>query len=250
MKFKRNIIAALLNFDGTIGKTTIADHQISPRLGSGTPRLKKFRIETLNAGGHEGDGTRVVDSTKLNAIACTFVAARSNMLLDIGSSNVKDVIAGLRKLEGFSDRITHWLVPTTPDLKVHEGTLATVSFLLSLGVDPGTVTVLPNRVNADTFASDFSRLQNVLVRDGIRFCPIGIKESDVFKLTGNRTITQIAEDHTNYDELLSELSDEQIEDGYGEEYAQHIVTRMLALAVNKEMDDAFRWIFRDDLVEA
>lgn len=250
MKFKRNIVVVLVHFDGTVGKTTLADHTIAPRLGGGTPQLKKLRIETLNSGGIKGDGTKEVDSDKLNGIAVAIVAARGNVVLDIGSSNINNVIPGLRKLEGFSERITHWLVPATPDRKVHEGTLATVNFLLSLGVAPETITVLPNRISAQRLTTDFSQLQDAITQQRVQFCQIGIEENDVFKLLSNRTIAEVVEDRTNYDDLIAELTDDEIDAGAGEEYAQNIVTRMLALAVNRQMDDAFRWIFADDLVEA
>jgi hypothetical protein len=250
LKTKLKTVVVVMNFDGTVGKTTVTDQQIAPRLYDGASPLKKFRIESLNSGGHEGDGTKEVDASKLNAIAVAILTARGNVLIDIGASNVVDTMSRLQRLEGFSKRITHWLIPATPDLKVHEGTLATVQFLLSLGVDSGAITVLPNRINERTFKTDFSNLRNALKQKGVRCCDIGIPENEVFNFAGDRTIKEIVEDRTDYDKLLSELTDEQLEAGAGDDYATRVLTQNMAFAVDREMDDAFRWIFSDWRVEA
>ena len=81
---------AVLNYTGTVGKTTIATHLLSPRMGA--PIIAVESINETAAG--MGIAIEQIKGEKFREIYQRLVATE-DVIVDVGASNIEDFLEGM-----------------------------------------------------------------------------------------------------------------------------------------------------------
>lgn len=144
---------ATLNFSGNVGKSTVARHMLQPRLQGAA----LIAVETLNADEGAEATTRGKDFGRLQEELMLLDAA----VVDIGASNVEDVMRLMQQYQGSHEEFDLYVVPVTPEAKQVRDTIATINALAAIGVKPERIRVVMNKVEAgepveDVFAPLFA----------------------------------------------------------------------------------------------
>ena len=83
---------AVINFSGNVGKTTVARQLLAPRIAG----AKVIAIESINA----DDGqTRALRGRQFGELQ-EYLHTVDNVVVDIGASNVEDLLALMRRYRG------------------------------------------------------------------------------------------------------------------------------------------------------
>ena len=226
---------AVLNHSGNVGKSTICNTLLMPRIEG----AELIRVETINEDGSTGE--------KLAAKDMTNVIEKIDMLdkavIDIGSSNIENFIKGIKENVGSHEDIDAYLLPVTPDIKQQKDTVNSIYELNDLGINPECIGVLLNRVDSSLpIESQF----NVLCDSGvleqtatseIRKCVI-IPESEVFTLIDliNTSYHEAVNDDTDYRKAIREAKDRQTRSGLSLNKSCH----RLAKSLDEKLDIEFK----------
>lgn len=231
---------AVVAFTGTVGKTTIAAHMLSPRMNNATV----FSIESINetAGGLGLD----VEQLKGDQFRAFFkqIIELDDAIVDVGASNVEEFLDGIRRFEDSHDEIDFFVIPVIPSTKSQKETLRCVEVLNDLGIPSDKIRILFNRVSEDV-ESEFPTIMG-LQRYGM--CVVNPKaavyENEVFDMLSIKKLTMEAamQDPTDYRAKLRELG----KDGDARlksQYADMHAIKALAKPLNRQFDAAFEAIF-------
>ncbi|HFF1376416.1 TPA: transcriptional regulator [Escherichia coli] len=131
---------AVLNYSGNVGKTTISQHMLLPRLN-----YEILRVETLNSDG-EGNGQKMA-AEDFDKIFNTILNL-DDVIIDVGSSNIETFKSKLTfDFAGSHSFIDYFIIPVTPDAKQQIDTIKTIIEFIELGVACEKIKVIFNRVN-------------------------------------------------------------------------------------------------------
>ena len=110
---------AVINFSGNVGKSTIARHLLAPRI----PRCEVIAVESINADDAQGKTVRGRQFAELQE----FLQTPANVVVDIGASNVEELLLLMRRYRGSHLDFDGYIVPTVPARKQQEDTAATLA---------------------------------------------------------------------------------------------------------------------------
>lgn len=223
---------AVISFSGNVGKTTIARHLLAPRL----PSAKVISIESLNADDNEDEVIRGGQFAELQE----YLQLADDVIIDIGASNVEELLALMRRYRDSQHDIDCFVVPTVPALKQQFDTVATLVELSRLNVPASKVRLVFNMVEDDT---DFERVfQTVLsfvraspVAQWSPACRIGSNEIYGLIRKGESDLSAIAADTTDFKTLIARTP----ERGEKIALAQRLAVCRLARGVLPELDACF-----------
>ncbi len=229
---------AILNYTGTVGKTTIAAHLLSPRMTD----AEVFAVETINETA-EGLGVSV-ESIRGDKFRDLFkkLLILDDAIIDVGASNIEDFLNGLLRFESSSIEIDLFLVPVTHGTKEQSETIKFVKTLNSIGVPQEKIHIIFNRVNADS-EIEFLPIFNFSNRE--KLCLVhpdaSIYENEVFDLASMKrmTIAAILDDENDYKALIKELGkdgDKKLLSHYSDMHAM----KALAKTVSRNLDKVFQ----------
>src|SRR5436189_1333299 len=119
---------AVINFSGNVGKTTVARHLLLPRIHG----AELVAVESLNAEEGQGQALRGRQFGELQE----YLQTVDSVVVDIGASNVEDLLGLMHRYHGSHEDFDCFVVPTVPALKQQQDTIATLVELSSLGVPP------------------------------------------------------------------------------------------------------------------
>jgi hypothetical protein len=227
----------VLNYSGSVGKTTIAAHVLFPRM---QPGAVFFAVESTNESavdlGLEAEqmrGNRFHDLFKQLLLV-------DDAVVDVGASNIEDFLAELIRYDNAHEMFDFFVLPVLSSGKAQRETIRTVSALLAIGIDPSKIRILFNRVGKDVtqefapifgYASQGTCIANPDAR---------IEESKVFDMLANRrtTITEVLADQTDYRKLMREnrAGDPAVLDTYIDQFT----LQSLCKPVNRQLDRAFQ----------
>lgn len=225
---------AVINFSGNVGKTTIARHLLLPRI----PGAELIAVETKKA--REAEGL-VVLGRKYGALQ-NYLYTVENAVIDVGASNVDDWLNLMRVYRGSHAEFDCFIVPTTPDVKHQQDTIATLVDLSQLGVSPARLKLLFNMAEFGASIKDtFDLVCPFLEQHPI--CPIepacSLRVNDIYgrlrQMDPTPTIATLAADQTNYKPLIAAATDphEKLLLGH------RLSTQRLAEHVTDELDACF-----------
>ncbi|MET3124744.1 hypothetical protein AAKU67_004361 [Oxalobacteraceae bacterium GrIS 2.11] len=228
---------AVLNFSGNVGKTTVARHLLSERMHG----AKIFSIETINSDGAEGDALRGREIIKVQ-IEMQMI---NNAIVDIGSSNVEDVMAVWNQNPGMHDDFDYFIVPVVPAMKQQRDTIATVETLSQLGIEANKIRVVFNQVdmtdNPETVFSGIWQYQR-LEKKFTLFPSAVIHANPLYtRLAGSSmSIKQILSDTTDYKSLIqkTDIKEEKLR------LLQLVALQRAAAGVTKELDAVFNCLLK------
>ena len=186
---------AVINFSGNVGKTTVARHLLAPRI----PGAEVIAVESLNAGDTEAQALRGRQFGELQE----YLQTVESVVVDIGASNVEDLLALMRRYEGSHEDFDCFVVPTVGALKQQQDTIATLVELSRLGVAEPRVRLLFNMVDGTlpvhlTFGPllEFVAQQPIALAD--TRCHLGINEIYQRVKGSGADLMSLARDESDY----------------------------------------------------
>jgi hypothetical protein len=222
---------AVINFSGNVGKTTVARHLLLPRISG----AELVAVESLNADEGEGQAMRGRQFGELQEYLQTIDGA----IVDIGASNVEELLGLMRRYRGSHEDFDAFVVPTVPALKQQQDTIATLVDLSQLGVPASRLKLVFNMVEDDDVSRSFFPLLAFLDQHPISLpnpkCRLG--KNEIYpRVKGNGAdLVTLARDDTDYKALIVQAHDtaEKLA------LAQKLATRRLASGVVPELDACF-----------
>lgn len=229
----------VINYTGTVGKTTVAANLLSPRM-SGAPI---YAIESIN----ETAETLGLDVEKLrgNKFRELFkkLMLEDQAIIDVGASNVEDFMANLEDFDDAHEEIDYYIVPVTSGTKEQKETITMIGSLAAMGVPAEKIRVVFNRVKVDV-DSEFpivvaynERAQSFWIN---RRC--AIFETELFNALAIKRLSlqTLMADETDYKTLLKDKSAspedrDRMSDMYG--------LKLLCKGVNRKLDAVFQELF-------
>jgi hypothetical protein len=195
---------AVINFSGNVGKTTVARHLLLPRMKG----AEIISVESANADEQEADALRGKDFAHLQQ----YMLATDNLIVDIGASNVEDLLKLMGKFKGSHEDFDYYVVPCVPDAKQQKDTANTVMQLVQMGVSPGKIKIVLNRVeDGEHPEKQFASLIGFLTMNSV--APIEPKvhltDNEIYQRLkqDGRTIIELAADKTDYKKLIAGEAD-------------------------------------------
>ena len=222
---------AVLNFSGNVGKSTISRHLLSPRLNN----ARVISVESINDNGASEASIRGKQYGELSEA----LAVLDDVVVDIGSSNVEELMHRMKQFHGSHDDFDFFVVPTISKVKVQRDTVATIEELAETGVPPSKIRLVFNMVEHDEEPNAvFSGIHEYHATHG----KFELREDAVIRTSelyarlreSERSIAEILDDRTDYKALLKEASSEK-----RLLLGRSLSTLRLATGVKAELDDIF-----------
>ncbi|PAB30444.1 StbB family protein [Pseudomonas savastanoi] len=235
----------IINYTGTVGKTTIAANLLSPRM-DGAPI---YAIESIN----ETAENLGLDVEKLRGNKFRELFKRlmleDNAIIDVGASNVEDFMSNLEGFEEAHEEIDYYIVPVTSGTKEQKETVSMIGSLASMGVPSDKIRVVFNRVKRDVQA-EFPIITAYHERASafrINY-QCAIFESELFDaLSINRlSMKSLMEDETDYKTLLKD-KDASVQDR--NRWSDMYGLKLLCKGVNRKLDSVFAELFDIEVIK-
>lgn len=223
---------AVINFSGNVGKTTVARHLLMPRIEG----AELIAVESLNADDGPGQALR---GRQFGALQ-EYLQTVDSVVVDIGASNVEDLLALMHKYRGSHDDFDCFVVPTVAALKQQQDTIATLAELAQLGVPASRLKLVFNMVEDGVeVAQAFDTLLAFIAEHPIAQANAGSRlgANEIYervKGTG-ADLAALARDETDYKALIVKAK------GTADKVAlaQKLATHRLASGVVPELDACF-----------
>ena len=235
----------IINYTGTVGKTTIAANLLSPRM-DGAPI---YAIESIN----ETAENLGLDVEKLRGNKFRELFKRllqeDQAIIDVGASNVEDFMANLEGFEEAHEEIDFYVVPVTSGTKEQKETVSMIGSLASMGVPADKIRVVFNRVKRDV-ESEFPIISAYHDRaNAFRInYECAIFESELFDaLSINRLSMQsLMDDDTDYKALLKNKDASALDRDH---WSDMFGLKLLCKGVNRKLDRVFAELFDEEVVK-
>ena len=226
---------AILNYTGTVGKTTIAAHLFSPRLNN----APIFAVETINETA-EGLGMDVnkIRGEKFRELF-TKLMKLDDAIIDVGASNIEAFLDGVVKMDGSHLEIDYFIVPVTPGTKEQKETISLIGTLADMGISPEKIRVAFNRVEGDVpeefpYVVAYAKKEKTCIANP----EAAIFENELFDALGVKKLTLAAllADETDYKALLRNKDASEKDRN---NWAELDGLKLLARGVNRNLDAVF-----------
>ena len=222
---------AVINFSGNVGKTTVARHLLAPRI----PGCQVVAVESINA----DDGQSVTIRGRQFAQLQEFLQSVDNVVIDIGASNVEELLKMMRRYRDSQEDFDGFIVPTVPTRKQQQDTAATLAELARIGVPPARLRLVFNQVDDDSpIDRVFETLLAYCASSGVvRPEAAFISFNEVYALvrgTG-QSLAELAADRTDYKAEIAKASTQADKLAL----AQRLAIQRLARGVIPELDACF-----------
>lgn len=133
---------AVINFSGNVGKSTIARHLLAARI----PGCQVVAVESINA---QDSPTITIRGRQFAQLQDTLLTV-SDLVVDVGASNVEELLGVMRRYHGSHEDFDAFIVPTVPDRKQQQDTAATLAELARIGVPPERLRLVFNQVEEES----------------------------------------------------------------------------------------------------
>lgn len=230
---------AVISFSGNVGKTTIARHLLAPRM----PGARVVSIESINAGqdkDQEGARQDHVIRGRQFAELQEYLQVVDDVVVDIGASNVEELLALMRRYRGSHEDFDFFIIPTVPAGKQQQDTIATLAELSRIGISADKVRLVFNMVEDGTdLVRVFDPVLAFVKMSGVARvsldCRLGINEIYGRVNGSGADLSVLAADPLDYKALIAAATDstERLA------LAQRLATRRLACGVVPELDACF-----------
>lgn len=224
----------VINYSGNSGKSTITDNMLAPRIAN----AEVIRVESINS--HEGDEADNLKGKQYGQILDA-IEIFENAIVDIGSSNVEDIVNFMKQYAGSHEIFDYYVVPTVAKPKQIRDTISTIEALSDIGVPPEKIRLVFNMVDdEDTdlrkdfhalFAYHAAESKFTINTDAV------VYQNDFYGRVANTglTIESILADKTDFNKLLKEA--ESPEDKI--KISKQRALKFLANGLKQKLDHAF-----------
>lgn len=232
----------VINYTGTVGKTTIAANLLSPRMSGAAI----YAIESIN----ETAANMGLDVEKLRGDKFRELFQKlmleDQAIIDVGASNVEDFMANLEGFEEAHEEIDYYIVPVTSGTKEQKETLTMIDTLAAMGVPASKIRVVFNRVKRDVEAEfpiitgyhgqsdSFWINQRCAIYETELFDALSIKRMSLHALMS---------DDTDYKALLKNKEASSSDRNH---WADMYGLKLLCNGVNRKLDFVFAELFAED----
>jgi MinD-like ATPase involved in chromosome partitioning or flagellar assembly len=194
---------AVINFSGNVGKTTVARHLLAPRI----PGCQVVAVESINA----DDGQSVTIRGRQFAQLQEFLQSVDNVVIDIGASNVEDLLKLMRRYRDSQQDFDGFIVPTVPTRKQQQDTAATLTELTRIGVPPERLRLVFNQVDDDspidrTFDTLLAYCASTGVVQPLPAACISFNEVYALVRGTGQSLAELAADTTDYKAAIAKAS--------------------------------------------
>lgn len=223
---------AVINFSGNVGKSTVARHLLAPRITG----CQVVAVESINA----DDATPVTIRGRQFAQLQEYLQTVTNLVVDVGASNVEDLLALMRRYSGSHADFDGFVVPTVPARKQQQDTAATLAELARIGVPAQRVRLVFNQLEDDSpIETIFETLLAYAAASGHVHLRLGacLRFNEVYaRVRGtDQSLAELATDSTDYKAEIARA------DSTSDKLAlaQRLATQRLARGVIPELDACF-----------
>jgi hypothetical protein len=194
---------AVINFSGNVGKTTVARHLLAPRI----PGCQVVAVESINA----DDGQSVTIRGRQFAQLQEFLQSVENVVIDIGASNVEDLLKLMRRYRDSQQDFDGFIIPTVPARKQQQDTAATLTELARIGVPPERLRLVFNQVDDDspidrTFDTLLAYCASTGVVEPRQAACISFNEVYALVRGTGQSLAELAADTTDYKAAIAKAS--------------------------------------------
>ncbi|MCF6451293.1 transcriptional regulator [Vibrio sp. MMG022] len=221
---------AVINNSGNVGKSTICDILLKPRLEG----AQVVKVETINS-----DGT---NDEKISAEQFEDVLNKMDehdcSIIDVGSSNIENFLLKMQEFKSSHEDIDYFVVPVTPSNKQQVDSATTIQNLMTLGIEPERVKVVFNMANKKLAVSkEYAEFLGG-IPSGISLSEYPVVfESTVFDLLAkiDRPFLDVLNDKRDYRSLIRQSESKEERSILSFERSAH----RLVNGFNDELDQAF-----------
>jgi len=230
---------AVLNYTGTVGKTTLAAHCLSPRM-DGAPI---YAIESINETA-EGLG---IDVEKMNGDKFRHLFKKimldDNAIIDIGASNIEEFMNNMIKFDDSHEEFDYFVIPVTSGTKEQKETILMLDTLASIGIPSDKIRVVFNRVESDVeeeFPFIIARYKKE--KSFVLNKECAIFENELFDALSIKglTVDALLSDTTDYKALLKNKEASPKERN---QWADMFGLKSLAKGVKRNLDEVYANLF-------
>lgn len=192
----------LANNTGNVGKSTLADYLLAPRI----PNSAIITVESNNDSGDNDSAKEKLSGAEFNKIFDRiFDEAHENKIVDVGSSNIETFIKIINtEYEGALEFFDYIIIPTVPSIKEMKDTVATYIMFISMGFPKEKIRFIFNMTDpTKTIEEQFA---SVIVPCKIKLSNVAIiNDVKIFKNLAEKGLTyrDIALDNRDFDAELS-----------------------------------------------
>ncbi|ATW29856.1 plasmid stability protein StbB [Candidatus Williamhamiltonella defendens] len=231
---------AVLNYTGTVGKTTIAAHLLSPRMNN----APIFAIESINETA-EGLGVDV-EKMKGNKFRDLFkkIMLEDNAIIDIGASNIEEFMNNMIKFDHSHEEIDFFILPVTAGTKEQKESISMLDSLSAIGIPPNKIRVIFNRVDSNVleefpFIIGFCKKEKSFIAN----TKCAIWENELFDALSVKglTVDALMKDETDYKSLLKSKTKASEKDRH--HWADMFGLKALSKRVKRNLDDVYLELF-------
>ena len=194
------------NLSGNMGKTTLVKHLLVPRMQD----ARVVCFESVNAGSDEIKSAIHLNADDGFSSLVDILAIEDELIVDLGSSESKDMIRKLKEYESAIHDFDYVLVPVVPDPKAQEDSISTVLTLNALGLQKEKILILFNRVpvhQAGKTAVLFSQLIDAVGEIAVIDLNLTIYQFDLYNsLKGSAaTVSDVSVDNTDWKTIARDV---------------------------------------------
>ncbi len=217
-----------------MGKTTVARHLLLPRIRGAEAEL--IAVESVNADEGQSQALRGRQFGELQK----YLQTVDNAVVDIGASNVEELLGLMQRYRGSHEDFDCFVVPTVPPLKQQRDTIATLIELARLGVPPSRLKLVFNMTEAGlTVEHSFFLVLAFVAEQPVAVANPAccLRSNEIYaRLRGTGLdLATLAGDDTDYKALIVKAPDTAGKLAL----AQKLATRRLATGVVPELDACF-----------
>jgi hypothetical protein len=200
MKTKKRFMVC--NLSGNLGKSTFARNILLPNLNT-----EIISVESTNADGTED----MIMKGKRYTELLQAIGLMDDVIVDVGSSNVEDLLTNMRMQPGSHEEFDAFVVPVVSKAKQLADTIRTINLLEEIGIEAKRIKVVLNHVEhddvyEDTFAPIYAH-QAKNKSFSIVDQPIYVNELFPRLIQHGKTIMEVLSDDTDYTAKRRETAD-------------------------------------------
>lgn len=167
---------AVLNFSGNVGKTTIAKYLLQRKM-----QCEVYSVESINASQLEGGDVTKITHKQFSDLQ-TALLLNDDLIVDIGSSNVENLLKEIATYSGSQNDFDYFVIPTVAKDKQILDTVSTIVHLTDeLDIPKEKIRVVYNFAESvSSIDQDFEKIERVLSALKISDATGAILETDYF----------------------------------------------------------------------
>lgn len=228
---------AMINFSGNVGKSTLAQHMVLPRIKDAV----FIPVESINADDSDVESIRGKEFGGLTE----YLATQSAAVVDVGASNVEDFVRLMKQFRGSHQDFDYYVIPTVKEKKQQKDTVATIEALSAIGVPASKIRLIFNKIDIDekvesSFAAIFAYHESE--KKFWLHPAAAIHDNEVFdRLKPLKVgISELVADATDYRAKITEAK----EDKEKQAMIRMLSAQRLARSANENLDAVFKLVFK------